>query len=351
MIYQPKNSPPPTALLAGIAIVAFFSIGSFEIGREFGHADSETELFHARRLLRAAQSKSRNLIHCDNSHPEKMFGHIHMAKTGGSNVNGILSAKYERVCGNKGYSFNAYHENAIRENHPENEFIKKGKTIVEIMKGSDERANPDAHGMTKEMEKLGFEDCDYVSHEWDWTFWRDHFGSKRFHNVDMELHVPCRDPVEHLMSQCNHDALHRGRVKFQCEHKTDQELFAHIQHCLVSPDRYNNQLEQSFNVRCYDFEQQFTTYIDHMANFLEERRFEPEHYSKKETNSPRDRDSECIWDRPNLMEKARKYLIENVQYYNFCNRCMGTEKEITRSVGEGEGQDEGVVAVAAVASN
>ena len=31
-----------------------------------------------------------------------IYGHVHMAKTGGTNVNGILANKFERVCGHKG---------------------------------------------------------------------------------------------------------------------------------------------------------------------------------------------------------------------------------------------------------
>ena len=34
---------------------------------------------------------------------DKMFGHVHMAKTAGSEINGELAAHYERVCGHKGY--------------------------------------------------------------------------------------------------------------------------------------------------------------------------------------------------------------------------------------------------------
>lgn len=33
---------------------------------------------------------------------EKIFGHVHMAKTAGSEINGELAAHYERVCGHKG---------------------------------------------------------------------------------------------------------------------------------------------------------------------------------------------------------------------------------------------------------
>ena len=40
-----------------------------------------------------------------------LYVHIHMAKTAGSFVNGALALKYERVCGKKGYSYDAYQAN------------------------------------------------------------------------------------------------------------------------------------------------------------------------------------------------------------------------------------------------
>lgn len=33
---------------------------------------------------------------------EKIFGHIHIAKTAGTEINGELAAHYERICGHKG---------------------------------------------------------------------------------------------------------------------------------------------------------------------------------------------------------------------------------------------------------
>lgn len=40
-----------------------------------------------------------------------LFGHVHMAKTGGTSLNGILANRFERVCGHKGSSYDAYQSN------------------------------------------------------------------------------------------------------------------------------------------------------------------------------------------------------------------------------------------------
>ena len=57
--------------------------------------------------------------------PSIIYGHVHMAKTAGTEINGMLSMRYERICGTKGYSYDATPTNApneaarpIRNTHP-----------------------------------------------------------------------------------------------------------------------------------------------------------------------------------------------------------------------------------------
>ena len=49
---------------------------------------------------------------------------------------------------------------------------------------------------------------------------------------------------------------------------------------------------------------------------------------RRETNDPRDKESECIWKRPDLIQKTRNWLIDNVDYYRFCDKCLGSDNEI-----------------------
>ena len=52
-------------------------------------------------------------------YPSVIYGHIHMAKTGGTSlVNGVLANKFERVCGHKGFSYNAYQANERFKKNP-----------------------------------------------------------------------------------------------------------------------------------------------------------------------------------------------------------------------------------------
>ncbi|KAL9187285.1 hypothetical protein ACHAXT_001388 [Thalassiosira profunda] len=235
-----------------------------------------------------------------------------MAKTGGTSLNGILANKFERVCGNNGYSYDAYGDN---------ERAKKkeaaGETVRPEGRSSVERSV---------MEETGFEDCDYVSRETQWPYWTQTFGGKRFHGVEMELHVPCRNPIDHLLSQCNY-----RRISLDCDTETDEDFYRAIDKCVVIPTRFSKDLLNNFTVKCFDYEQQFTTYIDYMAERLQRRRFESVPYVKRETNRPRNKTSECLWNNEKAYAKAEAYLISKYDYYSFCDECLGTEDEITRN--------------------
>lgn len=126
--------------------------------------------------------------------PTTVYGHVHIARTGGSFVNRMLSQKYQRVCGNKGYSLPELTDKvnevkqarrARKRNH-KNAMIPKTKS----------------KGLGQVMEEIGFQDCDYMSHETGWKFWQMIRGKVKV-GSPIELHVPCRDPVDHLMSLCN----------------------------------------------------------------------------------------------------------------------------------------------------
>jgi len=296
-------------LTAALLVGTIYTIGVFELGREIGTVES-SDLF--RRQLR-----SRFLVDCG-GHAKVLFGHVHMAKTAGTSLNGIMANKFERVCGHKGYSYDA-----IQDNEEAKLIVASGGTPEPV--GRSRVFDPT-------MNAIGFDDCDYVSHETQHHWWIHHFGDAKFHNIEMKLHVPCRDPIDHLMSQCNYEEPDRKFVKqdVACDAATDEEYFQSVRDCFVYVhERFNNELLSHFDVKCYDYKQQFTGYIELMGKVLENRRFDAsDSYVQRETNSPRDKDSECIWKRPDLLEKTRKYLIENVDYYGFCNKCLGSEDEL-----------------------
>mmetsp|Transcript_25269 Transcript_25269/g.53384 ORF Transcript_25269/g.53384 Transcript_25269/m.53384 type:complete len:300 (+) Transcript_25269:136-1035(+) len=280
---------------ASVILATIYSIGLIQLGIEIGQIIHSEEPFHPQRQLRGVERKA---IDCG-GHPKKLYGHIHIAKTGGTSLNNDLAETFERVCGHKAYSFDAGQN-------------PKGKMTM-----------PDV------MDAIGYEDCDYISHEMYSSWWIEKSEAGAFHYVDMELHVPCRDPIEHLMSMCHHDFGEYEPRFLECDAKTDEEYFDSVKNCFVEMNRYEYDLTEHFSVKCFDFEQSFTGYIEYLKNFLEERRIVPDQYlNLKSSHTPRNKDDECIWGRPDLLEKTRKYLIEQNPYYGFCDKCMGTNNEL-----------------------
>jgi len=130
-------------IYGGVLFAAIYSVGVFELGREIGQVES-SDFFH--RQLRSLRS-----LHDCGGHAKKIFGHVHMAKTAGTSINGIAANKFERVCGHKGYSYDAYKDNSKAAN-----IVARGGT-------------PEPKGrsrvMEPTMEDIGFDDCDWVSNE------------------------------------------------------------------------------------------------------------------------------------------------------------------------------------------
>ncbi len=236
-------------------------------------------------------------------HEDVIFGHIHMARTAGSSLNWNLSNHFERVCGNKGYSYDAY------------------------IKGTDvKQANI--------VKSIGFEDCDYISMEADPDFW---FQFDHFHNTPMELHVPCREPIDYLMSLCNYEMV-RGRAQaFDCDdlssNSSNEEIADTVNVCLRFIGRFDNKLTklQHVQLKCFDFKQQFKSYIDYMGTKLQARRFVADEPKKQvKTPWPRHKDKECIWKDEGLKRRVEEYLVSEVPYFRYCKACVGSENDVTR---------------------
>ena len=232
-------------------------------------------------------------------------------------VNSRFANKFERVCGNKGSSFEAYARNEVG--------LKKLHKLEERGKDKDS-----LHTYTTKHNRNypGFEDCDYISMEAPWRFWKQTFPGGKFHNVPVELHVPCRDPLEHLMSQCNHK-----KISLTCD-SSEEDFYKSINKCFAGNkkgNRFDFRLKEDFSVKCYDFGKEFKEYNDVMAHYLEPRRFVPDMIVPRHSNIPRNKTAECIWGSPNLQKMATDYLFKKQSYYHFCSECIGGEDDILRS--------------------
>ena len=273
-----------------------------------------------------------------------VYGHLHMQKTAGSNINGMMATKYDNVCGNKGSSYNAFVVNQERQeaitnmengNRAEVSFGRKGVPYNEV------------------RDTIGFANCDYISVETKWKNWKqDIVDALDFEKRSMrlELHVPCRDHLDHLLSLCNH-----RNKKFQCPDISDEDAIAsEIKKCLwagpkkeakedkvsnilINNARFDPKLRDESHSKGIDLKC-FSTfpvenYINYMGQFMRKRRIEAPFVDRK-TNKDREKTTECLLDQDDNYKATVKRLVLQLDfmgYYQFCEDCMGSSDQLKLS--------------------
>jgi len=251
------------------------------------------------------------------------YGHLHMAKTAGTELNGLLAAGYDHVCGNKGYSLDYFQYNERVRNSASHD-------IRDII--PDNIANM-SHDSTMNrgrvpysiMEEIGFEDCDWISLEKSWDVWPQLLQSlgKKWH---LELHVPCRDPVDHLMSMCYYKGW-----EFDCR---GDDLESEIESCIMAMDRFSPDLATSnpnIQLRCFASED-VDLYVEFMSQRLEPKRI-PADYVHRESNGkdgPRSENHrhECLEWYPHIAKEVRQLLLDKYEYYRWCNDCLISDRDL-----------------------
>lgn len=237
----------------------------------------------------------------------KVFGHVHMAKTAGTEINGELASHFERVCGHKGYSYDAYafskHNNSDTNGGYHDLISSRWKTY--------NRGRVPA----EVMHEIGFENCDYISMEFGYRHWKSVVSAS---HASLELHIPCREPLSLLMSMCNHQGL-----RFDCE-RAKADLDGAIDECSLHMERFSYQLKNLSNttLKCFN-PFPIENYISYISQFLQRKRVENT-YVHRDTNVPRNKKTECIWEDVDLQERARRRLLQNYEYFHFCNNCMNS---------------------------
>jgi hypothetical protein len=275
-----------------------------------------------------------------------IYLHIHMAKTAGTEHNGMLAHGYERVCGHKGYSYDAYQANV--------RFQKSGSTNVNAHTVRDLYSThiDTAYGRHRVppqvMDEIGYENCDYISNELPWTYWYEKLPLRWYaqHNISVEFHIPCRDPIDHLMSQCNY-----MNVNFQCPTSTTL-LAREVDKCVIEMNRFSykliaqfERLEKSIGLRfrftCFDA-LPLEPYLNYMTSSHDGGggRLQPKRvvssssdnnndYSHRPSNSKRNKNAECIWQQSvDYQDTLRKMLLDRFDYYRFCDQCRGSDHDL-----------------------
>jgi hypothetical protein len=156
-----------------------------------------------------------------------------------------------------------------------------------------------------------------------WRTWPDKVAPQ----VDrIELHVPCRDPIDHLLSMCNH-----YRVRFKCD-LDDDETEELINKCAIGMYRFHNNLTHvdKIDLKCFSTSKTQEYMEDYMDARLQPRRTSEE-YVFRESNRRRDKEKECL---PKASQEFKQrvldYMMNKYDYFQFCNSCMGGEQDLFR---------------------
>ena len=235
----------------------------------------------------------------------RLCGHVHIAKTGGTSLNGMLALKANGVCGHKGYSrdYAAFNQAVSRAQG----WLSISDKVTTESRSMGLTSGPFNRGRIphKIMAKRGYTDCKYISVEANWTFWRQY--------PLIELHVPCRDPIEHLLSQCNH-----YRRVFRCDPQFYEE---DIDRCLMGMNRFGTGLFNLTGVtlKCYPFHEQFTTYLPMMVNLLTASPHVNDTYHSRPTNGASQ--NTCSFS-PSEAAVIVRILRRKWSYYKFCESCV-----------------------------
>jgi len=256
---------------------------------------------------------------------QPIFGLLHMFKTAGTEINGELAMHYERVCGNKGYSYDAYQANRRTEEArtKENCTAVQGCVRDSMTKLYDTEKRNRGRIDPKLMTEIGFEDCDYVAIEVKHTFWESQFLPVGGPATKKELHIPCRkDPVDHLMSMANH-----LQKKFLCSTKN---LKAETKRLISTWGRFHQSLLQlgpNMTVKCFN-PIPIEPYLEYMSNKLQRRKIESAYIHRESNKQKRNKENECVWKNEVVRNMVEKILVEEDSYFSYCKTCLGSKNDL-----------------------
>jgi len=241
------------------------------------------------------------------------FVHLHLAKTAGSALNRYLARRYHGVCGHKGYSFTQPWLD-VKDNRTDPKFYrpKIGKT----KKYGRDVVHPNR------MMDWGLFNCALLSPEASMDQLEQQVRESFLTSVPKVALVPCREPVDHFLSECNMKHLNVTQL-FQegsCEKSASK--------CYIAHNRFNfSRLHIFEKVVLFKYDS-----FDAVANFLDEylpiRAVQLENEGKVlRTNRLRQRESERL---PGICSKARleAHLRSEWEYYDFCDKLLGHELQV-----------------------
>jgi hypothetical protein len=160
-------------------------------------------------------------------------------------------------------------------------------------------------------------------------FWEEVVDGKFYQPPpsSMELHVPCRDPIDHFLSYCNWH-----RYQFDCD---NPDLEQEVSKCISAHNaaRFTPHLltNDKLDVKCFN-PIPVEPYVQYMDTILQSKRV-PSNYVPRWSNQPRDKDKECLLHDPALQQRVLQIMLshEHGFFYQWCQSCMGSDKELPLS--------------------
>lgn len=175
------------------------------------------------------------------------------------------------------------------------------------------------------------DNCDYISTKYGLSWWINQDWDSQ-----MKIHVPCKDPINLLMSHCfwprekEKRSQNGTKIGWDCspERMTDAGIKKQItkmhsskwsRHKVQPKFRSQGQAD-NMTLKCFDNNATFDGYINYMDRRLKHR----DNPIEINMCHPRlrNRTTECIWKDPTLQERVKAALKKRYYYFQFCENCL-----------------------------
>mmetsp|Transcript_4768 Transcript_4768/g.10349 ORF Transcript_4768/g.10349 Transcript_4768/m.10349 type:complete len:300 (-) Transcript_4768:3575-4474(-) len=230
----------------------------------------------------------------------EIFFHVHLAKTAGSTVNRAVARRYYGVCGHKGYSFSQNLEDTVRE-----------RTDARFAGYGLDRVHP------TRMKIWGFHNCAFISHETGADAFTKVVRLDTFQNVTKTGIIPCRKPVDHLLSQCNMKGI--NVTNLVSNNSSCPEI---ISSCSLAWDRYSDSLLDVFDRIILFRYDDFDPLIARLDRTMPRRVIALADTYYYRSNRPRNTQNENFGISCPI-STLREHLMRSWSYYRLCDNLLG----------------------------
>eukprot|EP00588_Corethron_pennatum_P024088 CAMPEP_0194332262 /NCGR_PEP_ID=MMETSP0171-20130528/58560_1 /TAXON_ID=218684 /ORGANISM="Corethron pennatum, Strain L29A3" /LENGTH=174 /DNA_ID=CAMNT_0039094037 /DNA_START=202 /DNA_END=726 /DNA_ORIENTATION=- len=172
------------------------------------------------------------------------------------------------------------------------------------------------------MKMIGFHNCDYISNEIGAAFWKDYLGDL---HRPLELHIPCRDPVDLFLSMCNY-----RHVEFTCKSDFKEE----VSKCVFAGNRFNMKLltQSNIDLKCFESPSRLGDYFAYMGERLQKKEV-PDEYVHRDSNIARNKTKECLLKQGiEYKQKLVEYIMSSnsafFEYFQFCKECLKSDDDL-----------------------